>query len=291
MSTAFDLDIPMDPSAVFDEAGAAGAPVLGDDEVGGEMGNLLGDPFFRLPNEQEEASFNQYRLRYQSFRRGNAVGAKGEVDKSPLVAQPANPPSIPSTVVPPFLAKLYDILESNLYGHLISWNTDGTRVVLKKLDEFSKTVLPKYFKHSNFSSFLRQLNMYVRRRGWMGYCGAPLEVGGGLVPGGGEGLRVDAHAACERTYLVCIVSRRAMFIVVLFLGGGRRSNRGRVFSILSVSGYVSHIHTHTHTPHGHNLRECIHIHTFTYSRTFTFSAHTPHGHSHAFTVQLSNLSA
>ena len=35
MSTAFDLDIPMDPSAVFDEAGAAGAPVLGDDEVGG----------------------------------------------------------------------------------------------------------------------------------------------------------------------------------------------------------------------------------------------------------------
>jgi heat shock transcription factor 1 len=42
----------------------------------------------------------------------------------------------------------------------VSWNEDGTAFIVKKVNEFSEHVLPKYFKHSNFASFVRQLNMY-----------------------------------------------------------------------------------------------------------------------------------
>eukprot|EP01031_Cornospumella_fuschlensis_P026413 gene26413-31916_t len=62
---------------------------------------------------------------------------------------------------PAFLEKLFDILDDNSpYSHLISWQPDGASFIIKKVHEFSETVLPKYFKHSNIQSYIRQLNMY-----------------------------------------------------------------------------------------------------------------------------------
>lgn len=59
-----------------------------------------------------------------------------------------------------FVHKLFRMVSDAEYQHLISWNANGTSVVVTNFDEFSNQVLGKHFKHSNFSSFIRQLNMY-----------------------------------------------------------------------------------------------------------------------------------
>ena len=60
-------------------------------------------------------------------------------------------------IVPGFLVKLKEMVNESLF---IEWNPEGTSFVVQDQDKFSRLVLPKYFKHSNFTSFIRQLNMY-----------------------------------------------------------------------------------------------------------------------------------
>ncbi|TGZ77474.1 hypothetical protein EX30DRAFT_366711 [Ascodesmis nigricans] len=58
-----------------------------------------------------------------------------------------------------FIHKLYNMLEDTNIQHLISWSPSNESFVVSPTGEFSK-VLSQYFKHTNISSFVRQLNMY-----------------------------------------------------------------------------------------------------------------------------------
>ena len=59
-----------------------------------------------------------------------------------------------------FLSKLYDIINDEKNKKSIHWNEDGTCIIISNVTKFSNEVLPKYYKHNNYSSFIRQLNMY-----------------------------------------------------------------------------------------------------------------------------------
>lgn len=52
------------------------------------------------------------------------------------------------------------MLENKAFKEVFCWGKDGTTFIVKDTNEFSKTILPKHFKHCNFASFVRQLNKY-----------------------------------------------------------------------------------------------------------------------------------
>lgn len=61
----------------------------------------------------------------------------------------------------PFLLKTYMLVDDPVTDSVVSWNSDGTGFVVWQPAEFARDLLPTLFKHSNFSSFVRQLNTYV----------------------------------------------------------------------------------------------------------------------------------
>ena len=63
---------------------------------------------------------------------------------------------------PPFLSKAFDMVDDPSTDAIVSWKPpSNSSFVVWDLDKFSLLLLPRYFKHSNFSSFVRQLNTYV----------------------------------------------------------------------------------------------------------------------------------
>lgn len=70
-------------------------------------------------------------------------------------------PPTPAT----FLGKLREILNhSEQYDNCAVWTSDGMGVDIRDVDKFTDKALMECFYHSNFHSFIRQLNLYGFRK-------------------------------------------------------------------------------------------------------------------------------
>ena len=70
----------------------------------------------------------------------------------------------PQTSITAFLTKLWALVNDSSCDDLIAWDSSGGSFHVFDQSRFAREILPRYFKHNNFASFIRQLNMYGFRK-------------------------------------------------------------------------------------------------------------------------------
>ncbi|KAI1295088.1 hypothetical protein EDD11_007981, partial [Mortierella claussenii] len=83
--------------------------------------------------------------------------SKNDDGSEPLIVSMYGSPSLVK-VRSMFIDKLYKMVEDPAIQHLISWAKEGDMFYVYNCIDLSSSVLPKFFKHNNWQSFVRQLN-------------------------------------------------------------------------------------------------------------------------------------
>ena len=86
----------------------------------------------------------------------------GDGDKKPAEKKPSEkkPKGEGSSLAPPFLLKLYDMVTQAATDEVVQWAVGGSALMVTDVQTFTAKLLPVYFKPSSMRSFTRQLNNY-----------------------------------------------------------------------------------------------------------------------------------
>lgn len=77
-----------------------------------------------------------------------------------------------NNAISPFVEKTYELVSVGCMSNnqesknkdLVRWSEAGDTLIIQDINTFSDKILPEYFNHCNYSSFIRQLNMYGFRK-------------------------------------------------------------------------------------------------------------------------------
>ncbi|KAJ1971128.1 hypothetical protein H4R35_005449, partial [Dimargaris xerosporica] len=91
----------------------------------------------------------------------NMSNLQAILHQSPPVDQGMPQPyTVDVQTIPPFAAKLYESMDKAEFANCVKWDPSGTMIHITDCKEFTKNVLPVYFKTRMFNSFVRQLHIY-----------------------------------------------------------------------------------------------------------------------------------
>lgn len=73
--------------------------------------------------------------------------------------------------IPLFMSNVYNIVDGS-NPDIVGWSADGDTFIVHDAAAFARNILPQHFRHSNFSSFVRQVRIPRPQSGRIGLAWA-----------------------------------------------------------------------------------------------------------------------
>ncbi|KAI9100573.1 HSF-type DNA-binding-domain-containing protein [Phlyctochytrium arcticum] len=114
----------------------------------------------RMRTESSSASPTIPSIDIESEAMDNPVLEDMDASATQAAGRKRKPPSHDQNTAAAFVLKVFNLLKQPEHSKYVEWNDEGDVFIIFHSEEFAEKVLPNYFKHKKFPSFVRQLNIY-----------------------------------------------------------------------------------------------------------------------------------